>query len=99
VVARAATLVDGGAAALQGSWENCPMAPTDLAELLKLPAGERAELAIILWESLTDEEREAEFGLGPEQRTELDRRWAEHVADPTSAIPWHDVQRRLADET
>ncbi|MBV8122111.1 MAG: addiction module protein [Alphaproteobacteria bacterium] len=71
------------------------MSPTDLAELLKLPPGERAEVAIILWQSLTDEERDAELELGPEQRAELDRRWAEHLTDPGSAIPWHDVRRRL----
>ncbi len=71
------------------------MSPTDLAELLKLPAGERAEIAIALWESLTDQERNAELDLGPEERAELDRRWAEHVAEPRSAVPWHDVRRKL----
>ena len=50
------------------------MSPTDLAELLKLPAVDRAGLAITLWESLTDEERGAELKLGPEERAELDRR-------------------------
>jgi putative addiction module component (TIGR02574 family) len=75
------------------------MSPIDLAELLKLPAGERAELAIILWESLTDGERDAELEVGSEERAELDRRWAEHLADPKSAIPWHEVQRRLGDGT
>jgi putative addiction module component (TIGR02574 family) len=71
------------------------MSPTDLAELLKLPAVDRAELAITLWESLTDEERGAELKLGPEERAELDRRWAEHLADPGSAIAWQDVRRKL----
>jgi len=75
------------------------MSPTDLAELLKLPAEERAELAITLWESLTDEERDAELELGSEQRAELDRRRAEHLASPRSAIPRHDVRRKLADGT
>lgn len=31
-----------------------------LAALLKLPAKDRIELAMALWESLTDDEREAE---------------------------------------
>ena len=75
------------------------MSPTELAELLKLPAGDRAELAMALWESLTDEERDAELELGPEQRAELDRRWTEHLADPGSAIPWHDGRRKLDDGT
>jgi putative addiction module component (TIGR02574 family) len=75
------------------------MSPTDLAQLLKLPAGERAELAITLWDSLTDEARDAELELRPEDRAELDRRWAEHLADPGSAVPWHEVRRKLRDET
>ena len=75
------------------------MSPIDLAELLKLPAAERAELAISLWESLTDVERDAELELDPEARAALDRRWAEHLADPGSAVPWHDVRRKLRDGT
>jgi putative addiction module component (TIGR02574 family) len=73
------------------------MSPSVLTELLKLPAGERAELAITLWESLTDAQRDAELALGPEARAELDRRWEAHLAAPESAIPWHDVQRKLRD--
>lgn len=75
------------------------MSPADLAELLKLPADERAELAMALWDSLTDQEREAELELGPEERAELDRRWAEHLADPGSAISWDEFRRKLRDET
>lgn len=71
----------------------------DLAELLKLPAGERAELAITLWESLADDARDAELELSTDERAELDRRWAEHLADPESAVPWHAARRRLRDNT
>lgn len=66
-----------------------------LSEIFKLPANERAELAMALWESLTDAERDAELTLTPEQEAELDRRWAEHLADPSSAIPWEDIRRKL----
>jgi putative addiction module component (TIGR02574 family) len=66
-----------------------------LSELLKLPADARAELAMALWESLSSEEREGEFSLTPAQAEELDRRWAEHLRDPTSAVPWEDVLRGL----
>lgn len=66
-----------------------------LSEILKLPANERAEVAMALWESLTDAERDDELALTPEQETELDRRWAEYLADPTSAIPWEDIRRKL----
>ena len=73
------------------------MPSSNLANLLKLPADERAELAMALWESLSDQERESELELGHEQKAELDRRWAEHLANPESAIPWEDVRRKLRD--
>jgi putative addiction module component (TIGR02574 family) len=66
-----------------------------LDELLKLPPAERIEIAQALWESLSPAEREAEFTPTPEQEAELDRRWAEHKADPGSAIPWEVVEREL----
>lgn len=66
-----------------------------LAKLLELPAAERVDIAMALWDSLTPAEQQAEFDLTPEQRAELDRRLAEHLADPTSAIPWDEVRRKL----
>ena len=71
------------------------MTPSRLSELLTLPADARADLAIALWESLSDPEREAEMVLTPEQFAELERRWAEHIEDPASAIPWDEVRRRM----
>ena len=72
------------------------MLSTTLAALLKLPAKDRIELAMALWESLTDDEREAELVLTPDQEAELDRRLADHLANPGTAIPWEDVRRKLA---
>lgn len=71
------------------------MSPALLSELLKLPASERAELALALWESLGDAERQAALGLSAELRTELDRRFAEHLEDPASAVPWEDLRNKL----
>ena len=71
------------------------MASSPLSQLLKLPAGDRAELAIALWESLSDSDREGALELTDEQRAELDRRWAEHIKNPGSAIPWSEVRRKL----
>ena len=71
------------------------MASISLDELLKLPASERADIALALWESLTETEQEAEFVLTDELKAELDRRVAEHEADPDSAIPWEEVRKKL----
>ena len=71
------------------------MQTNPLPDLLKLPANDRAELAIALWESLSDSERESALELSPEQRAELDQRWAEHQQNPASAVPWTDVRRKL----
>jgi putative addiction module component (TIGR02574 family) len=71
------------------------MASSALPDLLKLSANERAELALALWESLDETEREAEFALTPEQRLQLDHRSADHDSDPSSAIPWDEVRRKL----
>ena len=71
------------------------MPSSPLVELLKLPPTDRAELALALWDSLAEGEREGELALSDEQRADLDRRWDEHVADPASAIPWADVRAKL----
>lgn len=78
------------------AWEDRGMLPNTLSELLKLPASDRAEIAMALWESLDDADREAELRLTPEQEAELDRRLAEHLANPGSAIPWDELRRKLA---
>ncbi len=71
------------------------MPSSPLTELLKLPATDRADLAMALWESLSDTEREAECPLTDPDRAELDRRWAEHVANPGSSVPWSAVRSKL----
>ena len=71
------------------------MPSNPLTELLKLPAGDRAELAMSLWESLSDLEREGQLELSEAERAELDRRWAEHLENPDSSIPWSVVRSKL----
>lgn len=50
-----------------------------------------------LWDSLSEAEREGAFDLSDADRAELDRRWAEHVKHPDSAIPWSEVRAKLQD--
>lgn len=71
------------------------MSSTSVSALFGLPASKKAELAIALWDSLTDVEREETPVLTPEQEVELDRRWAEHLENPASSVPWDDVHRKL----
>jgi putative addiction module component (TIGR02574 family) len=70
---------------------------SSLSELLKLPAAERAELAMALWESLSEAERDTGLKLTTEVAAELDRRWMEHDQRPESSIPWEEVRRKLMD--
>jgi putative addiction module component (TIGR02574 family) len=71
------------------------MASISLDELLKLPAAERVEIALALWDSLEDAELDALVPLTEDQKAELDRRLAEHEENPGSAIPWEQVRRDL----
>jgi putative addiction module component (TIGR02574 family) len=71
------------------------MASPALSALLKLPADERAELAMALWESLSPALREAALQLTPELAAELDSRWQEHLEHPDAAVPWETVRERL----
>lgn len=69
------------------------MSTLPLSDLLKLSEAERIQLAQDLWDSIPAESPVLE--LTEEQRQELDRRLAQHEADPTSAIPWEEVRARL----
>jgi hypothetical protein len=69
-----------------------PMSPS-LSELLKLPAGERAELAMALWESLSEAEREGELELTSNEAAALDGTRQR----PESSIPWDELRRKLMD--
>ena len=71
------------------------MSSPSLSELLKLPSAERAELAMNLWDSLSADEREAEFEFSPAPAAELDRRWKEHLEDSNTPVPWYEVRRKL----
>ncbi|HEX5723899.1 MAG TPA: GNAT family N-acetyltransferase [Longimicrobiaceae bacterium] len=69
------------------------MSTIDLSELLKLSEAERIQLAQDLWDSIPAESDA--LALSEEQIAELDRRLAEHEADPASAISWEEARARL----
>ena len=59
----------------------------------KLSVEEKYELVDAILESIPEDQGEVE--LTEAQMRELDRRRAEHEADPSSAIPWEEVEARL----
>ena len=65
------------------------------AELFKLTAAERIQLAEDLWESVVAEPDDDVMPLSKEQLAEMDRRMREHDADPSTAVPWEEVRKRL----
>ena len=71
------------------------MATSSLSDLLRLPAGVRANLAIALWESLSDSDRDNALPVSPELVAELDRRWADHLAHPEAGVAWAEVLKKL----
>jgi putative addiction module component (TIGR02574 family) len=57
----------------------------------RLGVEERLALIEQLWESISG----AEVPLTDAQREELDRRLAEHEANPDDVVPWEDVKSSL----
>ena len=60
----------------------------------RLGLEERIELVEEIWDSIATN-NEA-LPLTEAQRVELDRRIAEHEANPEDVVPWHDVQTSLS---
>ncbi len=61
-------------------------------ELMKLSKAERIELAQDLWDTIRPEDLPP---LTADEIAELERRLAEHERDPSTAIPWEEVEARL----
>lgn len=64
------------------------------AELLQLSPAERIQLAEDLWASVAATPEDVP-PLTPAQQEEIERRLAEHAANPASAVAWEDVRARL----
>jgi putative addiction module component (TIGR02574 family) len=56
----------------------------------KLSVDERLALVEELWDSIA--ESSGELPLTEAQQTELDRRLAEHQANPDDVVPWEEVR-------
>jgi putative addiction module component (TIGR02574 family) len=63
-------------------------------EYLSLSVTERIDLVAAIWDSIAHDVPGA-WPLADDERAELDRRMAEYDADPSTAVPWHQVRAKL----
>ena len=59
----------------------------------QLSVDERLALVEELWDSIADSN--ADLPLTNTQRAELDRRLAEHEANPNDVVPWEDIKASI----
>lgn len=69
------------------------MGKVPIEALLKMTVAERIQLVEDLWDSIAADPEG--LPLSDAQREELDRRLAEHQADPASAMSWQEVRERF----
>jgi putative addiction module component (TIGR02574 family) len=59
----------------------------------ELSVAERILLVQEIWDSIVPEE--SSLGVTPAQREELDRRWADYLANPNQGDTWENVKSRI----
>jgi len=65
-----------------------------LADLFKLSAAERIQLAEDLWDSVAADP-DGVPALSEDQRAEIERRLSDHARNPAGAKNWDEVRARL----
>jgi len=71
----------------------------DFDRLRRLSIPERLQLVEDLWDSVAQDAPDEALPVTPELAAELDRRLAEHDADPGSALAWTEVRERILRRT
>ena len=70
----------------------------DFEALRRLSVSERLRLVEDLWDSIAADAPDEALPVTPELAAELDRRLAEHEANPDDVVPWEEVRARLVAE-
>ena len=73
------------------------MVNLDMEAIRKLRVSERLALVEEIWESISDDP--GSVPVSEAQLAEARRRLAEHDADPTTAVPWDEAEKRLRAQT
>ncbi len=61
-----------------------------LSQITALSVDDRIHLVQAIWDSIADEQGQP--SLTEVQRNELERRLADHQANPTDVVPWEEVK-------
>ena len=69
------------------------MSSIEISELLEPSVPERLRLVEAIWDSIAEHPDALPFS--DAERVELDRRWTDHLKDPTAGAPWSDVKARI----
>lgn len=69
------------------------MMKLDMEAIRKLTVAERLALLEAIWDSISDDP--SSVPTSDRQLAEARRRLAEHDADPSSAIPWDEAEKKL----
>jgi putative addiction module component (TIGR02574 family) len=70
----------------------------DFEALRRLSVPERLQLVEDLWDSIAQDAPDEALPVTPELGAELDRRRAEHEANPDDVVPWDAARARLLRE-
>ena len=66
------------------------------AEIRRMPVPERLDLVEQIWDSIHEDHEQ--FQLTDSQKTDLDRRLAEHAAAPDRGLTWEEAKAKLLGE-
>lgn len=68
---------------------------TSVAAFKSLPVSERIQLVEDIWDSIAEETPGGALHLTATEQAELQTRYAAHLDDPQTSVPWSEVRAAL----